>query len=96
MRQVKELWQHDLNAILGQNGVEYPWYILGDANMLDVAHRAVNVCKTTRMYEIKNCFSMVTLRVLKFYKLLMKSTKLMWKNLLIYTMPSGCVRGFGM
>lgn len=77
MRQVKELWQHNFNAILGGHGAQYPWYTLVNANILDVAHRAVNICKITEMYKIEVFFSMVTFRKLKLYKLPIKSTKMM-------------------
>ncbi|MBE9097602.1 hypothetical protein IQ252_27795 [Tychonema sp. LEGE 07203] len=62
MRQVKELRQHELDAILGRKGVQYPWYTLGNASIFNVAHGAVHVCKTTGMYEIKLCFGTENIR----------------------------------
>ncbi len=57
---VKELWQRGINVSLGHDCIRDPWYPLGTASMLDVAHMALHVCQMTGTAEIDACYNMVT------------------------------------
>ena len=60
MTRVKELWQRGINVSFGHDDVQDPWYTLGTANMLDVAHMGLHVAQMTGLSEIDACYNMVT------------------------------------
>ncbi|HEY9753073.1 MAG TPA: amidohydrolase family protein, partial [Coleofasciculaceae cyanobacterium] len=60
MTRVKELWQRGINVSLGHDDIQDPWYTLGTADMLDVAHMGLHVAQMTGLAEIDACYNMVT------------------------------------
>lgn len=60
LTRVAELWQHGVPVAFGQDCCMDPWYPLGTADMLDVAHMAVHVGQLTSMEAIGRAFDAVT------------------------------------
>lgn len=60
MTRVKELWQRGINVSFGHDDIQDPWYTLGTADMLDVAHMGLHVAQMTGLAEIDACYNMVT------------------------------------
>ncbi len=60
MTRVPELMAAGVPVALGQDCVMDPWYSLGTADMLDVAHMAVHVGQMTGREAMRACFAAVT------------------------------------
>ncbi|MDA4845798.1 amidohydrolase family protein [Hoeflea poritis] len=60
MTRVPELLSAGINVALGQDCCMDPWYSLGSADMLDVAHMAVHVAQMTSIDAMKQAFDAVT------------------------------------
>jgi cytosine deaminase len=60
MTRVPELRAHGVNVAFGHDCVMDPWYSLGSADMLDVAHMAVHVGLMTSREAMRWCFDAVT------------------------------------
>ncbi|MEM9105827.1 MAG: amidohydrolase family protein [Pseudomonadota bacterium] len=60
MTRVPELMAAGINVALGQDCCMDPWYSLGNADMLEVAHMAVHVAQMTSIDAMKQLFDAVT------------------------------------
>ena len=60
MTRVPELLSAGINVALGQDCCMDPWYSLGSADMLDVAHMAVHVAQMTSIDAMKQAFDAIT------------------------------------
>jgi cytosine deaminase len=60
MTRVPELMAADVPVALGQDCCMDPWYSLGSADMLEVAHMAVHVGLMTSLEAMRACFQAVT------------------------------------
>jgi cytosine deaminase len=60
MTRVPEMLRHGIRIGFGQDCVLDPWYSLGAADMLDVAHMALHVAQMTSPADMRRCFDMVT------------------------------------
>ncbi len=60
MTRVPELMAAGLTVAFGHDCVMDPWYALGSADMLEVAHMAVHVGQMTALDAIGRCFAAVT------------------------------------
>ena len=60
MTRVPELMAAGVPVALGQDCVMDPWYSLGTADMLDVAHMAIHVGQMTGRDAMRACFAAVT------------------------------------
>ena len=60
MTRIPEMRQFGINAAFGHDCVMDPWYSLGSADMLDVAHMAVHVGHMTSREAMAFCFDAVT------------------------------------
>lgn len=60
MTRVKELREHGVNVAFGQDCTMDPWYSLGGADMLDVAHMGLHVGQLTSREAMAYCFDAVT------------------------------------
>jgi cytosine deaminase len=60
MTRVPEMKKAGINVAFGQDSTMDPWYSLGNADMLDVAHMAVHVGHMTSRDDIRYCFEAVT------------------------------------
>lgn len=60
MTRVPELLSAGINVALGQDCCMDPWYSLGNADMLDVAHMAVHVAQMTSIDAMKQAFDAIT------------------------------------
>ncbi len=60
MTRVPEMLRHGIRVGFGQDCVLDPWYSLGGADMLDVAHMALHVAQMTSPADMRRCFDMVT------------------------------------
>src|SRR5436309_2634087 len=65
MTRVPELRAHGINVAFGHDCVMDPWYSLGDADMLDVAHIALHVAQMTSRDAMRYCFEAVTANAAK-------------------------------
>ena len=62
---VPEMRQHGINVAFGHDCVMDPWYSLGSADMLDVAHMALHVAQMTSREAMRYCFEAVTTNAAK-------------------------------
>ncbi len=62
LTQVKELLTNDVNVAFGHDDIMDPWYPLGTANPLQVAHVGAHATQLMSHTEIAECFAMVTKR----------------------------------
>ncbi|MBL8617829.1 MAG: amidohydrolase family protein [Deltaproteobacteria bacterium] len=62
MTRVPELLTRGVNVAFGQDCVMDPWYALGSADMLDVAHMGLHVAQMTSLEGMHEAFAAVTLR----------------------------------
>jgi cytosine deaminase len=62
LSQVKELLAAGVNIAFGHDDIMDPWYPLGTANALQVAHAGAHATQLMSRTEIAECFSMVTSR----------------------------------
>jgi len=60
MTRVPELLQAGITVAFGQDCVMDPWYPLGGADMLDVAHMGLHVAQMTGRDAMRACFDAVT------------------------------------
>jgi len=60
MTRVPELMAAGLTVALGHDDVRDPWYGLGSADMLEVAHMGVHVAHMTGRDQMRACFAAVT------------------------------------
>lgn len=60
LTRVREMQAHGIPVAWGQDCVRDPWYPLGGADMLDVAHMGLHVAQMTAPAEMRRCFEMVT------------------------------------
>ena len=60
LMRIPELWARGVNIALGQDSCMDPWYVFGNADMLDVAHMATHVAHMISLEEIRWCFEAVT------------------------------------
>ena len=61
MTRVPELMAAGVPVALGQDCTLDPWYSLGSADMLEVAHMAVHVAQMTAPEAMRRCFDSVTI-----------------------------------
>jgi cytosine/creatinine deaminase len=57
---VPEMRTHGINVAFGQDCAMDPWYLLGGADMLDVAHMGLHVGHLTSREAMRFCFEAVT------------------------------------
>ncbi|MGK9231846.1 amidohydrolase family protein [Inquilinus limosus] len=69
MTRVPELMAAGITVALGQDCVMDPWYSMGSADMLEVAHMAVHVGQMTALDAIGRCFAAVTTEAAKVLEL---------------------------
>ncbi|WP_198969046.1 amidohydrolase family protein [Xylophilus sp. ASV27] len=60
MTRVPELLAHGVRVAFGQDCCMDPWYGLGSADMLDVAHMGLHVAQMTSQAAMRQCFDAVT------------------------------------
>ena len=60
MTRVPELLTHGVPVAFGQDCCMDPWYGLGSADMLDVAHMGLHVAQMTSQAAMRQCFEAVT------------------------------------
>ena len=60
MTRVPEMLGHGINVAFGQDCCMDPWYSLGQADMLDVAHMGLHVAQMTSREAVRACFEAVT------------------------------------
>ena len=60
MTRVPEMRQHGINVAFGQDCTMDPWYSLGSADMLEVAHMGLHVGQLTSREAMRFCFEAVT------------------------------------
>jgi len=60
MTRVPEMRAHGINVAFGQDCCMDPWYSLGGADMLDVAHMGLHVAQMTSREAMRYCFEAVT------------------------------------
>ncbi len=82
MTRVPELMAAGVNVAFGHDCVMDPWYGMGSADMLEVAHMGLHVAQMTSQQGIRNCFDAVTVNAAKVMHL---------KN---YGMAAGCDASF--
>jgi cytosine deaminase len=65
MTRVPELMAAGVNVAFGHDCVMDPWYSLGQADMLEVAHMGLHVAQMTSQQGIRACFDAVTVNAAK-------------------------------
>ena len=60
MTRVPEMWPFGINVAFGQDCCMDPWYSLGGADMLDVAHMGLHVAQMTSREAMRFAFEAVT------------------------------------
>ncbi|VTU19890.1 Cytosine deaminase [Variovorax sp. SRS16] len=65
MTRVPELMAHGVNVAFGHDCVMDPWYGMGSADMLEVAHMGLHVAQMTSQDGIRQCFDAVTTNAAK-------------------------------
>lgn len=60
LTQVKELLENGVNVAFGHDDIMDPWYPMGTASALDVAHVGAHATQLTSPTQIVECFRMVT------------------------------------
>jgi cytosine deaminase len=60
LTRVSEMRAHGINVAFGQDCVMDPWYSLGNADMLEVAHMGLHVDQLTSREAMRFCFDAVT------------------------------------
>lgn len=61
MTRVPELLEGGVNVAFGHDCVMDPWYALGSADMLEVAHMGLHVAQMTSLAGMRACYEAVTL-----------------------------------
>jgi cytosine deaminase len=62
MTRVPELMAAGVNVAFGHDCVMDPWYGLGSADMLEVAHMGLHVAQMTSQAQMRACFDAVTVQ----------------------------------
>ncbi|MEI8326069.1 MAG: amidohydrolase family protein [Betaproteobacteria bacterium] len=65
MTRVPELLSAGVNVAFGHDCVMDPWYSLGSADMLEVAHMGLHVAQMTSQAAMRQCFDAVTVNAAK-------------------------------
>ncbi|HEX6362430.1 MAG TPA: amidohydrolase family protein [Albitalea sp.] len=65
MTRVPELMAAGVNVAFGHDCVMDPWYALGSADMLEVAHMGLHVAQMTSQAQMRACFDAVTVNAAK-------------------------------
>ena len=65
MTRVPELMAAGINVAFGHDCVMDPWYSLGSADMLEVAHMGLHVAQMTSQTQMRACFAAVTVNPAK-------------------------------
>ena len=65
MTRVPEMRGHGINVAFGHDCVMDPWYSLGSADMLDVAHMALHLAHMTSREAMRYCYDAVTANAAK-------------------------------
>jgi len=65
MTRVPELMATGVNAAFGHDCMMAPWYSMGSADMLEVAHMGLHVAQMTNQKGIRQCFDAVTTNAAK-------------------------------
>jgi cytosine deaminase len=65
MTRVPELRSYGINVAFGHDCVMDPWYSLGSADMLDVAHMALHLAHMTSREAMRYCYDAVTMNAAK-------------------------------
>jgi cytosine deaminase len=65
MTRVPEMRSHGINVAFGHDCVMDPWYSLGSADMLDVAHMALHLAHMTSREAMRYCYDAVTTNAAK-------------------------------
>jgi cytosine deaminase len=65
MTRVPELLAAGINVAFGQDCVLDPWYSLGSADLLEVAHMGLHVAQMTSQSAMRQCFDAVTVNAAK-------------------------------
>jgi cytosine/creatinine deaminase len=65
MTRVPELLAAGVNVAFGHDCVMDPWYSLGSADMLEVAHMGLHVAQMTSQAQMRQCFDAVTVNAAK-------------------------------
>ena len=65
MTRVPELMAAGVNVAMGGDCVMDPWYGMGSADMLEVAHMGLHVAQMTSQAGIRHCFDAVTVNAAK-------------------------------
>jgi cytosine deaminase len=65
MTRVPELMAAGVNVAFGHDCVMDPWYSLGSADMLEVAHMGLHVAQMTSQAQMRACFEAVTVNSAK-------------------------------
>ena len=65
MTRVPELMAAGVNVAFGHDCVMDPWYSLGSADMLEVAHMGLHVAQMTSQAQMRACFDAVTVNSAK-------------------------------
>ncbi len=65
MTRVPELLSAGVNVAFGHDCVMDPWYALGSADMLEVAHMGLHVAQMTSQAAMRQCFDAVTVNAAK-------------------------------
>ena len=65
MTRVPELLAAGVNVAFGQDCAMDPWYSLGSADMLEVAHMGLHVAQMTSQAAMRQCFDAVTVNASK-------------------------------
>jgi cytosine deaminase len=60
MTRVPELMEGGVNVSFGHDCVMDPWYALGSADLLEVAHMGLHVAQMTSLEGMRACFDAVT------------------------------------
>ncbi|MBB4002056.1 MAG: amidohydrolase family protein [Aurantimonas endophytica] len=60
LMRIPELRAKGVNIALGQDSCMDPWYVFGNADMLDVAHMATHAAHMISLEEIRFCFEAIT------------------------------------
>ncbi|MGH6922164.1 MAG: amidohydrolase family protein [Propylenella sp.] len=69
MTRVPEMLRQGINVAFGQDCCMDPWYSLGGADMLDVAHMGLHVAQMTSREAMRTCFEAVTTNAAKVMRL---------------------------
>jgi len=65
MTRVPEMRSYGINVAFGHDCVMDPWYSLGSADMLDVAHMALHLAHMTSREAMRYCYDAVTMNAAK-------------------------------